>query len=135
MAKLAFLSKEWIAAARVLRDEYAGKAGEPAVGIRMNLVITEVPFGDETRHAHFDTTSGELTVELEHLPEPDLTVTLDYETAKALLIFQDSQAGINAFMAGRVRIEGDMSKLLAFQNSPQDPVHAEAAGRVREITK
>jgi putative sterol carrier protein len=130
-----FLSDGWIEEARRLQGEFQGQAEAPAVAVKMNLIVTDVPFGEKTRNAHLDTSAGELTVELGHIAQPDVSITLEYETAKAILIFQDSQAGIEAFMSGRIRIEGDMSKLLAFQTAPQDPVHAEVAKRVREITE
>ena len=35
----------------------------------------------------------------------DLTVTVDYETAKAILVEGNAQAAMQAFMAGRIKIE------------------------------
>lgn len=134
MGQFPFLSQEWIEQAQALQSEYAGRAEAPALQMRMNLVVTEVPFGEGTEQAHLDTTSGELVINRGHLGDPDVTVRLDYDTAKAILVEQNQQAGMQAFMAGRIRIEGDMSKLLALQAVPADPVHAEIARRVREIT-
>lgn len=134
MGAFPFLSDEWIGEARKLQAEFGPRAPERVFSVRMNLVVTAVPFGDGLRHAHLDTTSGELVIELEHVEDPDLTVTLDYDTAKAILVDQNPQVGMQAFMAGRIRIDGDMSKLLALQATPPDPVHVEVARRVREIT-
>ncbi len=134
MGAFPFLSDEWIGEARKLQAEFGPGASESVFSVRMNLVVTAVPFGDGLRHAHLDTTNGELVIELEHVEDPDLTLTLDYDTAKAILVDQNPQAGMQAFMAGRIRIDGDMSKLLALQATPPDPVHMEVARRVREIT-
>lgn len=134
MGPFPFLSEEWIEAATKLQAEFAGRAPKPSLQMKMNLVVTGVPFGDGTEDAHLDTTTGELVVNRGHVEDPDLKVTLDYETAKAILVEQDQQAGMQAFMAGRIRIEGDMSKLLALQATPPDPLHAEIAGRVKEFT-
>jgi hypothetical protein len=134
MGSFPFLSEEWIEAATKLQAEYAGRAPAPASQMRMNLIVTEVPFGEGTEDAHLDTTSGELVLNRGHLDSPDLTVTLDYETAKAILVEQNPQAGMQAFMAGRIKIEGDMTKLLALQATPADPLHVEIAERVRQIT-
>lgn len=134
MGSFPFLSEEWIGAARELQGEYTGRVQQPTLQMRMNLVVTAVPFGEGTEYAHLDTTSGELVLDLGHLEEPDLTVTLDYETAKAILVDQNQQAGMQAFMGGRIKIEGDMSKLLALQAAPADPIHAEIAQRVRDFT-
>jgi len=101
----------------------------------MNLVLTQSPLGDGTVEAHVDTSSGELIVDTGHLDSPDLTVTLDYETAKAILVDGDAQAAMQAFMSGRIKIDGDMTMLLALQTTPIDPGHQELAARVREITE
>ncbi len=133
MAAVPFLSDEWTARAEALREEFAGRtSGELAV--RMNVVVTAVPFGEGTKNGHVDTSSGELILGEGHLENPDVTLTLDYETAKAVLVDQDQQVAMQAFMAGRIRVEGDMSKLLALQSAPADPVHAEIGARLREMT-
>ena len=105
--------------------------------VRMNLVVTDVPFSDEDILAHMDTSSGELVLDTGHLEAQDLKVTVDYDTAKAILIEGNPQAGMQAFMAGKVRVEGDMAKLMALQAAPAatDPNAAEMAARLREITE
>lgn len=130
-----FLSDEWIEQAHAIRTEYRDRA--PAVDhrVRMNLVVTEMPFGDGDVAAHMDTTAGELDIDRGHVEDADLTVTVDYETAKAILVDRNPQAGMQAFMAGKIRVEGDMATLLAIQAAPPDP-HAQAmADRLREITE
>jgi putative sterol carrier protein len=43
---------------------------------------------------------------------------------------------MQAFMAGKIRVQGDMSKLMAMQQSVEpDPVAAEAAARIQAITE
>jgi putative sterol carrier protein len=131
-----FLSPEWTEAAHEVRAEFAGRAAAAAaVPVRMNLVVNEVPFGDGSLDAHIDTSSGELVLDTGHLDPADLKVTIDYETAKAILVDGNPSAGMQAFMAGRIKVEGDMTKLLALQGAPSDPVAIEIAERVREITE
>jgi len=60
-------------------------------------------------------------------------VTLDYETAKAFLVEGDSQAAMQAFLAGRVRVEAHL-KALALQATPIER-HAEPPRRIRAITE
>ena len=129
-----YLSDEWLAEARRIRGEYKGLATPNANPVRINLVVTEVPDRGQV-DAHVDTSSGELDIEHGHLDGVDLKVTLDYETAKALLIDGNSQAAMSAFMAGKIRVEGDMSKLLAMQGSGPLGETEELAARIREITK
>jgi len=135
VAKHPFLSQEWMDEARKVREEYKGRTPPIAHQVRMNQVITEVPFGEGTLQSHMDTTSGELVMEEGHLDEVDLTVTLDYATAKAIFVEGNPQAGMQAFMAGKVKVQGDMSKLMAMQQTTPDPVAAEIQKRIQEITE
>jgi putative sterol carrier protein len=130
----AFLSDEWLEAAKAIREEYKGQGSPPAHAVRMNQVITEVPFGDGTIDAHMDTSSGEVQMDMGHLENPDLTVTLDYATAKAILVDGNPQAGMQAFMAGKIKVQGDMTKLMAMQQGTPDPTQAEIAAKIKEIT-
>lgn len=134
MAKYEFLSDEWIAAAQAIRDEYAGAAITAPPPMKMNVVITDVPFGEGSMDAHIDTTAGELSLDMGHLDDPDLTVTVDYLTAKALFVDQDQQAMMQAFMGGKVKVQGDMTKLMAMQAAPPDATQLEATGRIADIT-
>ena len=134
MAKHPFLSDEWMDEAKKIREEYRGKGSPPAHTIKMNQIITDVPFGEGTINSHMDTTGGELEFELGHLENPDVTVTLDYATAKAILVDGNPQAGMQAFMAGKIKVQGDMTKMMALQSGAPDPVQAEIAAKIKEIT-
>ncbi len=134
MAQYAFLSDEWLEAAKSIREEYAGKSAPPAHAVRMNQIITEVPFGEGSIDAHLDTSNGEMQMDMGHLENPDLTVTLDYATAKAILVDGNPQAGMQAFMAGKIKVQGDMTKMMAMQSGTPDPTQAEIAAKIKEIT-
>ena len=129
-----FLSDEWIAEAKKIREEFAGKGTPPAHAVRMNQIVTDVPFGDGTINAHMDTSGGDMDFDLGHLDSPDLTVTLDYATAKAIFVDQNPQAGMQAFMSGKIKVQGDMAKLMAMQQGAPDPKAAEIAARIQAIT-
>ena len=130
-----FLSPEWIAAAKKLRDEIGKPASPPAHKVRMNQIITDAPFNDGAEiHVHMDTSEGEVRLEEGHLENPDLTVTVDWETAKAIFVDQNPQAGMQAFMAGKVKVQGDMTKLMAMQQGTPDPAAQELAQKIKEIT-
>ncbi len=135
MAKYAFLSDEWMDAARAIRDEYADQVSKPAHAVRMNQIVTDVPFGEGTINTHLDTSGDEAVMDLGHLDDPDLTVTTDYATAKAITVDGDAQAGMQAFMAGKVKVQGDMSKLMLLQQAPADPVQTEIQAKIKEITE
>jgi len=133
-----FLSPGWIKAALAIRDEYAEHPHVELIEIRMNLVVSEVPFGDGNAEASIDTTSGSTIPRLGLLDDSDATVTLDYRTAHALLVGRDPQAAMMAFMTGQIRVDGDLAKLLALQQleAPQSAqaMVVEAHQRVLEIT-
>ena len=133
MAQYPFLSDEWLEAAKKIREDAPSGGPAPHV-VKMNQVITDVPFGDGTINAHMDTSDGELKMDLGHLDAPDLTVTLDYVTAKAILVDGNPQAGMQAFMAGKIKVQGDMTKLMAMQQGTPDPAQAEIAEKIKAIT-
>ena len=135
MATYPFLSDEWIEAARAIREEYSDRGAAVPHVMKMNMVITEVPFGDGSIDAHMDTTSGELQMDTGHLEGEDLTVTVDYDTAKAIFVDGNPQAGMQAFMAGKIKVVGDMTKMMAMQSAQPDPVQLEIAAAISAITE
>ena len=135
MAKYQFLTPEWVAAAKAVREEFEGQAPAPAHVVRMNQIINEVPFGDDDIRAYMDTSDGTLDMDLGHLENPDLTVTVDYLTAKAIIVDGNPQVAMQAFMAGKIKVQGDMTKMMALQAGAQDPVAAQVAARIQEITE
>lgn len=129
-----FLSPEWIDAARKIREELKDKTTTTPPPFKMNQVVTDVPFGDGTLNAHTDTTSGDLVMDLGHIQGAEVTVTLPYEVARKILVDGDQQAAMQAFMQGQIKVEGDLTKLMALQTAQVDPVALEAATRIRAIT-
>src|ERR1700733_6036017 len=81
MPSYPFLSDEWLDEARKIRAEYEGKTAPVPHAVRMNLVVTAVPFSDEDILAHLDTSSGELVLDTGHIENQDLKVVVDYDTA------------------------------------------------------
>jgi putative sterol carrier protein len=131
----AFLSEEWMAAAKVIREQYADEIPEVTAVIRINQVITDVPFGDGEVRTYIDTSSGRLELELGELDEPDATITTDYETAKALFVEQDQTVAMQAFMGGKIRVQGDMMKMMALQVAvPENEFSERVAEEIKAIT-
>ena len=133
-----FLSADWMDAARGIREKYAAEAAKVTASIRMNQVITDVPEGvgaDSTLKAYMDNSSVEVVMELGELEAPDLTVTVDYDTARKLFVDQDQAAGMQAFMGGKIKVQGDMMKMMAMQTSmPQDDIAKTIANEIKAIT-
>lgn len=133
-----FLSEEWMEAARQIRERYADQLPEITLSVRINQVITDVPFGDGQINAFVDSTDGSLTLELGELDEPDATMIVDYHTAHALLIERDPALFMQSFLEGRVRVQGDMTRLIALQAAtgadPDDEAATGLADEIRAIT-
>ena len=155
-----FLSAEWVKVVREIRDEYADRM-PPIVlpAVRVNLTVTEAPdtvSPDGIVHAHADTsgTAG-VVLELGELPEPDLMVRIDYDSAYALLVDQRPNAFIAAFLTGKIKISGDVARLAEDSGldltalpallsslgitpsstlADVDPVAAEIGERIRSVT-
>jgi hypothetical protein len=130
-----FLSESWIEAARDIRHRYAGDVPPIDVVVRINVITTKVPFGDGTISAYIDTSNGSLEMELGSIEGSDLTVTTDYETARKLFVEQDPTASMQAFMGGRIKVEGDITRLMVMQTSlPQTDTTEAVAAEIKAIT-
>ena len=133
MATYEFLSPEWIEAVKALRDDLPDTASGVAVEVTLNLVVNETPWGTPV-DAHVDTTQGPLIVSEGHLETADLHVTVDYATARALLVDGNPQAAMTAFMAGKIQVDGDLAKLMVLQGSSPEPSAIEFAEKMRALT-
>ncbi len=112
--KHAFLSDGWIAAVEKIVAEQGGDAAGPHGNMMMNLVVTDTPFGED-KQFHMGTADGAAVMGGGHRDAADLTMTTDYATAKEVFISGNQHAGMQAFMAGKVKVQGDMTKLMAAQ--------------------
>lgn len=136
MTAYPFLSDEWIEQARVLRHRYEHKIPPPPMPVKLNVVVTAIPHRSDDLKGHIDSSDGQTIIEQGHLDDPDATVTVDYDTAKAAFVTQDQQAVMAAFLAGRIFLEGDASKLLALQAGQvnPDPLAIEIYREMRAFT-
>jgi putative sterol carrier protein len=131
-----FLSEEWMDAAKAIRAKYQDQAPKITAVIRINQVITDVPFGDGTVKSYMDTSSGDMEVELGELENPDATVTTDWATARAIFALNDQAAAMQAFMGGKIKVAGDMMKMMALQTQmPQTDITAKVAEEIKAITE
>jgi putative sterol carrier protein len=126
-----FLSDEWMAAAREIRERYEGDLPDVVIDVRINQVITEVPFGEGVINAYIDTSNGSLDLELGELAEPDAVLMIDYATAKAMIVERDPAIVMQSFMEGRIKVQGDMMKIMAMQATAAAQ-HTETAERIAD---
>lgn len=134
MAK--FLSEEWMTQARAIQDQFKGRTPPPAAEARINLTITEVPSDVKDGHiaAKIDTTDGAADLDLGHHDTADAAISLEYDTAKAFLVEGNPQVVMQAVMSGKVKISGDMTKVLALQQGAPDETALEMGAALRSIT-
>jgi putative sterol carrier protein len=128
-----FLSDDWINEAKAIRDKYASEITTKPPAIKMNQVITETPGGEDIK-MYLDTSSGEMVMDKGELPDADVTITLPYDVAKKQMVDQDQAAAMQAFMSGKVKVQGDMMKLMGMQGMGSDPVTAKINEEIKAMT-
>ena len=57
-----------------------------------------------------------------------------FPTAKAILVDNNPQAGMQAFMAGKIKVQGDMTKMMAMQQTAPDPAAIALAEQIKAMT-
>lgn len=131
----AFLSEEWMEAAREIRGRYEDQLPDISVSVRINQVITEVPFGEGTIEAFIDTSGGTMVFELGALDDPDAVIHTDYEAARALLVERDIASVMPMMLAGRIMVQGDLMKLMAMQAAvPATELGEQVSAEIAAIT-
>lgn len=124
-----FLSDDWFAKVDALRAE-AGEIETPAAlqGLVINITVTGTADGDK----ELALVNGML--ERGHRDGAPTTMYLPADLARRIFVDNDASAGMQGFMSGQIRIEGDMSKLMALQTAQPTPSQVALAQKVREIT-
>jgi putative sterol carrier protein len=130
VAKYQFLSDDWFTEVDRLVEKLGADA-PPQQNLMVNLVITETPFGEE-RQMHMGARDGKGEWGVGHRDDAEVTLTTDYATAKQVFASNDPNAGMQAFMQGKVRVQGDMAKLMASQQQGGNPALQAA---IQEMTE
>jgi hypothetical protein len=124
-----FLSNAWFDAATKIFQEI--KPPVPAViqDLVINLRVKGGPDGDvEARMAEGQLLKG-------FGAGAPTTLTIPYDVARKMMVENDQNAAMQAFMGGQIQIEGDMSKIMAMQAAgPPSPEGLQVAQRIREMT-
>ena len=133
------MSDAWFDATEVIAAKYANQLPDLGERAKVNMVVTGTPFGAEPVRTSLDTSTGQLLVARGAIDKPDCTVTTDYATCTTLLMERDENALMGAFFAGKIKVQGDLAKLLtmmtAVQNAPASDAATAAAEEVRAITE
>ena len=128
MAK--FLSDEWFAKVKELTED-AGELKIPGplkdLTINLNVTLTD----GSTKNVHL---SGGQFEQGTKAGAP-VTVSLPADIAKKIFIDMDQQAGMQAFMGGQMRVEGDVTKLMVLQSVQPSAELKDLLEDVKEITE
>jgi len=121
-----FLSDDWFSEAEKLRAA-AGDLGGDA-DLKINATVTGGPDGDKEVHL----ASG--TFGKGHVDGAPTKLTVPFDVAKSTFIEGNQQAAMQAFMSGQIKIEGDMTKIMAMQASAPSQAQQQFAEQLRGIT-
>ena len=107
-----FLSEEWANDVRTtLQGNDAFKSATGSLTARIQQVVT-TPEGE--KRYWFKLEGGKAELGLGEAPDPvDATITQDYDTAVALS--KNELTGTAAYMSGKLRVSGDLMKLMQLQ--------------------
>jgi len=127
MAK--FLSQEWLDLQKDLAQEFPERPGASA---RMQYKVTGAPDGDVTFHTVIE--NGKvLENALGEDDQAEFTMAVGYDDfAKVSRGELDANA---AFMQGRIKVTGNMGKLMSLMPLTQSAEYKAIAGKVNESTE
>ena len=124
-----FLSDPWLEEVQKLVAG-AGQGMMPE-SVQINMVVTDGPGGDRQLHV----SGGTFAVGL--LDGCPTKLTVPYRVARDMFVKGDQAAAMNAFMSGQIKVEGDMTRLMAMQAQTQPaggPSQAEIQAMLLAIT-
>lgn len=124
-----FLSDSWFDEAERIRAEVDPAVPDAIKNLVINLVVTNGPTGDI--EARID--AGRFTKGLAANAPTKLTVP--YDVARKMFIEQDPNASMQAFMSGQIKVEGDMTKLMAMQaGGPPSEAQKKVSDAITKMT-
>jgi len=115
----AFLSPEWFAKV----DELIAQAGDLQIPAEMKAVEVNVTVTSPSGDAHVYLKDGLFSQG--HREGVPTSLTLSAELARKIFVEGDAAAGVQAFLAGEMKADGDLAKLVAM--STVEPSEAQKA--------
>jgi putative sterol carrier protein len=124
-----WLTQEWLDETRKMAE---GQPERPGASARMQYVVTGGPDGDVKYYWVLE--SGKLLEsQLGELPDAEVTMTQTYEDAMKI---QKGELDANAaFMQGRIKVSGNMAKLMSLMPLTNAPEYKELQKQIQEITE
>lgn len=111
-----FLTKPWFEEVEKLTQNAGDLNLPPAVkNLTMNLKVSDTPEG-EVLVSFYD---GNIHKGLKD--DAKTTLSLDADTLRSVIFERDMNKAMEAFMAGKIKVEGDMGQLMAIQTTSTSP--------------
>ena len=124
-----FLSQEWLDKGRELAESQPERPGASA---RMQYVITGAPDGDVKYYWVLE--NGKLLeAKVGEMEDPEVTLTQTYDDA---LKIQKGELDANAaFMQGRIKVTGNMAKLMSLLPLTNAPEYKALQTEIQAVTE
>lgn len=117
-----FLSDDWASEVNAALASHEGfQSAISDMDLSMQFHVTDAPDPSQIDY-YVQIADGRAMVQRGELPEPDLSVTNTYETAAAI-----SKGELNtqqAFISGRLKVKGNLAKLMLHQAALQQFANA-----------
>ena len=128
-----FLTDEWFTQVEQLGDE-AGELNLPPTLASMviNLKVSNAEPSDINQSTEANFTNGLLNRGLN--AEATTTLSLDRTILQSMITDFDMNEVMGAFMGGKIRVEGDMSQLMAVQTARPSAEQKELYTRIKSMT-
>ena len=123
-----YLSDEWFVKVDELVKEVNLEVPPAAAAIKVNFTITS----DEGNY-EWSIDGGKILKG--HTADAKTKITVPYDLAKKMFVLEDKAAGMQAFTSGKMKIEGDMSKLMAMQSIQPTASQKLLTAKIKEITE
>ena len=108
-----FLSEEWASEiTQALNSSEDFKRAASSQQVKIQQVVTDTPDGGDAKY-YFKLDNGSAEVALGELSDAEATISQNYETAVA--ITKSELNAQQAFMQGKLKISGNMMKLMQLQ--------------------
>lgn len=113
-------------------DQLANDAGELNLPPALANMIVNLKVNDSEQNVEANFANGLLNRGLN--PDATTTLLLDRDVLQSIITDFDTNEIMGAFMSGKIRVEGDMSQLMALQTARPSPEQKELFKRIRSMT-